>query len=72
MGSQQANSLVAFVTGLTGGQLERLFVQPYCVVAILRSLQPLSRHVLLRFAATSGSISAGVLGAGDSKRMHVA
>ena len=48
------------VTGLTGGQLERLFVQPYCVVAILRSLQPLSRHVLLRFAATGGSISTGV------------
>ena len=59
MSSPQANSLVAFVTGLSGGQLERLFVQPYCVVAILRSLQPLSRHVLLRFAATGGDVSAG-------------
>ncbi|KAI7840143.1 hypothetical protein COHA_005926 [Chlorella ohadii] len=72
MGSQQANSLVAFVTGLTGCQLERLFVQPYCVVAILRSLQPLSRHVLLRFAATGGSISTALVSSwaradGDSK-----
>ncbi|PRW59756.1 general transcription factor IIH subunit 4 isoform B [Chlorella sorokiniana] len=72
MSSHQANSLVAFVTGLTGGQLEQLFVQPYCVVAILRSLQPLSRHVLLRFTATSGSISAALVSSwaraeGDSK-----
>lgn len=53
-------SLVAFVTGL-GDQLEALFMHPYCVVSILRSLQPLSRHLLLRFACTGGDISTGKL-----------
>lgn len=67
--SEASNSLVAFVTGLSGLQLERLFVQPYCVVAILRSLQPLSRHILLRLVCAGSDVSAGACRGGS---VHVA
>jgi len=53
------SSCVAFINGLNGEQLESLFVQPYAVVALLRSLQPAARHVLLRFACTGGVVNAG-------------
>jgi hypothetical protein len=54
------SGLVAFITsGITPLQLERLFVQPYAVVAILRSLPPLARHILLRFSCTGGTVSTG-------------
>ncbi|KAI3435634.1 hypothetical protein D9Q98_001693 [Chlorella vulgaris] len=53
-----SSGLVAFITsGITPLQLERLFVQPYAVVAILRSLPPLARHILLRFSCTGGTVS---------------
>lgn len=52
--------LVSFITtSVRGEQLERLFVQPYAVVAILRSLPPLARHMLLRLASTAGTVPAG-------------
>ena len=54
-------SLVAFIQGL-GDQLEALFRHPYCCVSVLRSLRPLSRQLLLRFACTGGDVSTGARG----------
>ncbi|EFN54287.1 hypothetical protein CHLNCDRAFT_25123 [Chlorella variabilis] len=59
--------LVSFITtSVRGEQLERLFVQPYAVVAILRSLPPLARHMLLRLASTAGTVPAGKRTLADS------
>lgn len=60
----QSLSLVAFIQGL-GDRLDALFRHPYCVVSILRSLRPLSRQLLLRFACTGGDVSTGAWPAGS-------
>ena len=57
-------SLVSYMTSLSGLQLESLFGQQYAVLAILRSLQPMARHILLRFVTGGGDVSAG-------KKQHV-
>lgn len=57
--SSSSSGLVAFINQLAGDQLEALFVQPYAVVALLRSLQPVARHILMRFVCTGGDVSSG-------------
>ena len=53
------NSLVGLIQSLSGAQLESLFVQPFTAVAILRSLPPVARHVLLRLTCCGGDVGAG-------------
>ena len=53
------NSLVGLIQSLSGAQLESLFVQPFTAVAILRSLPPVARHVLLRLTCSGGDVGAG-------------
>ncbi|PSC69613.1 general transcription factor IIH subunit 4 isoform A [Micractinium conductrix] len=54
-------SLTTFFTELSGPQMEALFAQPYAAVALFRSLPPPARHVLLRFAWTSGEVSTALV-----------
>lgn len=57
-----AGGLVPFVTGLAGAQLEALFGHSFCVAAILRSLQPLARQIVLRLLWSTGAASEGEQG----------